>query len=190
MKPDKPDGKFYDICPKCGGIKRTVAEMCASCRAGGVTLEERFWSKVDKSAGPDSCWLWTRSCATNNGYGRFWIGDKHMIASRFVYELVHGPIPAGMEVCHHCDTPACVNPKHLFLGTHLDNMRDASAKHRIKYAYGTDHPCSKLTNVQARHIRQEHAETGAPYHVLAKRYRVSETTIGRVLRNESWTHVL
>jgi len=90
----------------------------------------RFWPKVQKTP---TCWLWVAG-KTHFGYGRFTAGGvgSQIDAHRFSWELHHGPIPAGMHVCHHCDTPACVNPGHLFLGTHSDNMRDASQKGRLK----------------------------------------------------------
>jgi hypothetical protein len=89
----------------------------------------RFWEKVEKSEG---CWLWTASRHTD-GYGRF--GPNHAEAKRahrVAYELEVGPIPPGMLVCHRCDTPLCVRPDHLFLGTIGDNNRDMEAKGRSR----------------------------------------------------------
>ena len=89
----------------------------------------RFWSKVQKT---DGCWLWTGSRNRTWAYGRFRSGPgrRSVLAHRFAWELVHGPIPGGLFVCHHCDNPSCVNPEHLFLGTHTDNMRDMVNKGR------------------------------------------------------------
>jgi hypothetical protein len=94
-------------------------------------LAERFWAKVDKNA-PGGCWLWT-ACRNQLGYGEFSVKNRSMWAHRVAWELVNGPIPNGLEICHNCptgDNPSCVNPEHMFLGTHADNLRDAIKKQR------------------------------------------------------------
>lgn len=80
------------------------------------------------------CWLWT-GIMTRDGYGKL-VTDRgdtrtNSRAHRLSYELFHGPIPNGLVVCHHCDTPLCVNPQHLFIGTVGDNVRDAVKKRRM-----------------------------------------------------------
>src|SRR6266481_7270354 len=95
--------------------------------SGRKAPAERFWAKVHKG---ESCWLWTG--ATNPaGYGMFSKGGREgaILAHRFAWIITHGEEPA-LHVLHKCDIPACVNPLHLFLGTDLDNQRDAIAKGR------------------------------------------------------------
>lgn len=98
---------------------------------------ERFEQKY--GIAPSGCWLW--QAATNkDGYGSFWSGAYRfddraagpimVLAHRWSFEHFVGLIPDGLNVLHHCDTPACVNPAHLFLGTQLDNVRDCAAKGR------------------------------------------------------------
>lgn len=120
---------------------RTVTMVCGmpNCmNPGHMKLRarkddtSRFWEKVFKTEG---CWLWTGS-REEHGYGVFHVGaHSTVIAHRYGWELVNGPIPKreGAEelcVCHHCDTPSCVRPDHLFLGTDKDNMRDMVSKGR------------------------------------------------------------
>lgn len=86
----------------------------------------RFYNKVNKT---NSCWLWTGSL-TGNGYGKINIDKKYISTHRLAWELVNGPIPEGMHICHTCDTRLCVNPEHLFLGTPKDNAMDREQKGR------------------------------------------------------------
>lgn len=86
---------------------------------------ENFWSKVNKTS---TCWEWSASCS--NGYGSCSFQGKPWRAHRLSYTLTYGEIPSGMLVCHKCDNPACVNPEHLFLGSHKDNFQDMVAKGR------------------------------------------------------------
>lgn len=101
-------------------------------------VQQRFWSKVNVSG---DCWLW-QGPRTTNGYGNLrWGNADHMAAHRYSYALHHGPIADGLFVCHRCDTPTCVRPEHLFLGTHRDNMRDCAAKGRIYSPLGAASCC-------------------------------------------------
>lgn len=89
--------------------------------------DPRFWALVDRDG--DGCWEWC-GALDGHGYGRTWRDGGRFLAHRRAWECVNGPIPEGMFVCHKCDNPPCCNPDHLFVGTALDNMRDAIRKGR------------------------------------------------------------
>lgn len=93
-----------------------------------------FWSRVDR-CGPDECWEWTSS-RNKWGYGNFMIHAKRYTATRIMMALQHGAMPVDRLVCHTCDNPPCMNPRHLFTGTSRDNVMDAVKKGRLyKHAF-------------------------------------------------------
>jgi hypothetical protein len=155
--------------------------------------DERFWSKVDKTGGPDACWLWTGTPMAH-GYGRLRVEGAQRYAHRVAYELTRGPIPKGEGyhgtcVCHTCDVRACVNPAHLFLGSAADNNADRNAKGRQADISGEKNPCAKLTEVSVAQIRASQAAQTTTQRDLARDFGVSTATISMVVNRRVWQGV-
>lgn len=146
-----------------------------------TTLPMRFWARVDKT---DGCWLWTGG-KLHFGYGAYWVNGRNERAHRALWESMNGPIPEGKILRHNCDVPACVNPKHLSLGTYADNMQDKSQRGRCNAASGERHGHARLTNEDVLKIRQAIAN-GVQQKVLAKEYGVHLNTIGRISTGKHW----
>ena len=149
-----------------------------------MTLEERFWKKVDKSG---DCWNWT-GARNSGGYGSMGEGKAHRIS----YELNIGPIPSGRGhhgicVCHTCDNRACVNPAHLFLGDHADNMADAAAKGRFGDISRAKNPRAKLTPDDVENIRAN--AMNLTRQEIADMFGVSKSLVEKILSGKVWKNV-
>jgi len=165
-------------------VRRGGGKFCSRKCSGDfhtTPVEQRFWEKVDKS---ESCWIW-KGTTYSNGYGRICVNGKHVLAHRLSWTLTHSDIPDGFHVCHGCDTPLCVNPEHLFLGTQKDNMQDMISKGRRvnpvmprgEYAYA-----AKLTREQVDYIRSSSLSVSS----LARELGVTIRTVSLIRRRITW----
>ncbi len=149
------------------------------------TVKERFNSKYIPE--PNSgCWLWD-GAVIPKGYGHMYLGGRNEYAHRISYELHIGPIGDGLFVCHRCDVRACVNPDHLFLGTHKENMRDMYSKRRM--AVGERCPSAKLTSRAVLSVRERYALGGVTHAELALEYGVTRQSVSKALSGDTWRHV-
>lgn len=146
-------------------------------------LEQRFWEKVSPEP-MSGCWLWTGSWA--NGYGDILVNGKVQRAHRVAWQLLRGPIPVGQHVLHRCDTPPCVNPSHLFLGTALDNITDMVTKGRNEPCRGERNGRAKLSATAVTTIRARVA-AGETQRALAREYGMHYQTIYYIVNRKLWS---
>jgi hypothetical protein len=150
-----------------------------------MALLARFEAKYIPE--PNSgCWLWT--AYAQSGKPQMWGEGTYEYASRLSWKLHKGHIPGRQLVLHKCDTPLCVNPEHLFLGTNLDNSRDMVAKGRVRRFPGETHGQAKLTDREAWEIKQLQGYVTVTQ--LAKSYGVSRRAIWQIHVGRNWKHLL
>ena len=192
------------ICERCGvqflvrayEIKRGKGRFCskhcsvidARAQRPQPSLLIRFQQYVPDVDELDDCWFWLGPQG-HSGYGKLSKGKRgegQIGAHRLAWILTFGPIPDGLVVCHKCDNPPCVNPLHLFLGTHSDNRADCVAKNR--HVFGERHPKALLTTDQVRQIRERdsHGETES---MLAASFGIGRTEVRRINARLRWSHV-
>lgn len=140
-----------------------------------------FWDRAKKTKG---CWVWTAG-KYSTGYGRFKTKGVEYLAHRFAWQLKFGPIEKGLYICHHCDNPSCINPKHLFKGTPSENARDRERKKRGNAPRGEMHCHSKLNTKQIIIIRK----LNGSQEEIAKMFGVTRENIRNIRNRKSWRHV-
>lgn len=146
-------------------------------------VAERFY-KYTFPCPMSGCWLWGGGTikAEYKRYGK--ISGK--LAHRLSYEMHIGPIPNGMFVCHHCDTPLCVNPAHLYAGTHMDNMRDVRVRNRSK----RPRIAPKLSDDGVREIRNYRPQKGEAFvKMFCKKYGIGKTYVHEIRDGTSRKYV-
>jgi hypothetical protein len=141
--------------------------------------------KIDGITG---CWIW-QGCLENNR-PLVKVKQKTTYVYRLVWELINGEIPKGMNVCHHCDNPPCVNPAHLFVGTQRDNLQDAVKKGRTKTCGNINPNCnlSILTIPQVLQIK-DYLDGGNSIKDIAEEFNVSPDTIAHIKHGRRWGRI-
>ena len=152
----------------------------------------RFWSKVDRSGGPDACWPWT-GVRGPLGYGRIHSprpNRRNLHAHRIAWTMTRGEIPDGLCVCHSCDNPSCCNPAHLWLGTNAENTADRHRKGRSARGgrVGVVNSRARLNEDKVREIRFRVAR-GESQKAVAASLGVTDGMVNHVVHRRAWRHV-
>lgn len=190
---------MHKICPVCSKeftIRRGSPKQKTCSFACGHSLLNHtpekvlavFWTRVNKN-GPNGCWLWT-GYKNEKGYGLMSVphlGTRSYRAHRYSWELVHGPTPSHRFCLHKCDTPACVNPDHLHLGSYRENTLDAISRGR-DVSVGERNRRAILTEKEVLAIRADYKRIGLKA-MTAKYPKVSSTTIYQAASGRTWKHL-
>ncbi len=148
------------------------------------TLDElKSFCGIDPETG---CWLWGR-CRDTSGYGLLTIGGKIRKVHRLAFLMANGNLDDNACVLHKCDTPACINPNHLFQGTKKDNVDDCIRKNR--HTKGHKVGVSKLTEDQVLVILESSKSTNVKTAEIARRFGVSTNTIRHIIKGLTWSHI-
>jgi len=152
-------------------------------------MKDNFWNFICIDTNGKGCWRWMGNLS--RGYGKFKADGVNYRAHRYSYQHLIGDIPDGMHVMHRCDNPSCVNPDHLTIGTHYDNMTDMVHKGRArgKGPRGSRNGASKFNEDQIINIRHQYDEGNISQAKLARKYDVTSAAINRIIHRQVWTHV-
>ncbi len=146
---------------------------------------EDFWKKVDIK-GEDDCWEWLGG--RNHHYGLFQMNMKVYRTHRLSYEFTYGSIPEGLYVLHSCNNPPCCNPKHLRLGTHIDNMKqmDKDGRRRCLILFGDESRHHKLTEKHVGEIKEKYSTGYYTQQQLAGEYNITQSNISHIITGKLW----
>jgi len=170
------------ICSKCGEHATFEKEEVEKPKTKDVA---RFFDKVKITK---HCWLWIAS-KNKKGYGGFDFKGKQILAHRFSYELFVGAIEPGKQILHRreCGNPSCVNPNHLYMGTHTDNVRDMIIWGNV--AMGTRSGRAKLTEEDVLSIRRIHEDKQLTYKNTANLFGITAFHVGQIVLRHYWKHL-
>lgn len=158
----------------------------AELRMWKMTIGNELRKKFERCfISSPSCWLWI-SGTDSHGYGKIQYQCSSHKAHRLAYQIYVGNIPDGLHVLHRCDNPRCVNPDHLFIGSHADNMKDKTTKGRAHGAHpGSDHHKAKLTDCDVLKIRSDPRCN----RLISEEYGICRQQVGDIKHRKYWSHI-
>lgn len=192
-----------EYCKQCGTCDRYKNGQCREC---GKSAKARSYKKLQRHAPikaieirledksvfiPFSgCQIWIGP-SVPRGYGVISKNGRQTYTHRVAWELVNGPIPFGMQVLHDCDVPSCINPDHLHIGTHKDNMREKSERDKCNSPVGELNGLAKLTQSQVEYIRKVYVPYDKHFSCkpLAMQLGVSSSSVYAAAKKITWRSI-
>lgn len=149
--------------------------------------QDRFHKTVDKQGG-NKCWIWLGS-KDKDGYGRFYTKLLNTSRAHKVSYILHfGNVKNGMIICHTCDIPSCVNPKHLYSGTPNDNAQDKINRGRDLNTRGAKHHNAKLNDNTVKRLK-ERMKNGESCSMIARELEMNQSSINAIKNSKTWKHL-
>ena len=175
----------------CGQRECTNELKRRNAKAQAPAIADRFKMRVEKQS--NGCWLWTGNMS-KGGYGVIVIDGKPVRAHRLSYTLHRGEIPEGLFICHHCDNPSCVNPDHLYAGTHQQNMDDRTRRGRNHIPRGVaprgaGNGMAKLNGEKVLEIKTALSSKSSSQSELARKYGVDPSLISKISSGVVWGYL-
>ena len=165
-----------------------IGSLSGRKKLRNTSIHEKLY-ELSMPVTESGCWIWLQYCLPQ-GHGRVFFRGRLWSTHRAAWEAFKGPIPQGAHVLHKCDVPCCVNPDHLYIGDHAQNMRDVKERGRsVGKLAGTKNPHSTLDDTKVREIRSRYQSGRFTQKQLSQEYGVAQTAISTIVRRQSWKHI-
>jgi len=184
---------LHFLCKCDCGMERIVRKQCliegnsnsCGCKKYGP-VKDKIFNNIKKNE--NGCWEWTGGLSAR-GYASMHYEGKRTPLHRLSYILFRGPIPNDKLACHTCDNKKCINPDHIYIGTHKTNFRDAKERNRLRTRRGSAHPSSKLNEDKVRFIRF-HYQNGFDIREMSSFFGVTKSILYQTAKGQRWKHVI
>ena len=179
--------KRFEVYPARAATAHFCSRPCAE-KGSRQDVAQRYWSRVDQCGSPDACWPWTGR-RNERGYGQIWVDGRNVVVTHLALAFDGRALPDGTICCHTCDHPWCVNPRHLFVGSHADNAADRERKQRSNPQRGEIRWNATLTDDLVREVLDRGHQPKANQTQIARDLGLRREAVKAVLAGQSWRHI-